>query len=106
MNEKAPQVLHAISMRNTRHMANAYGLLGMLSLSAFPARVENPHDNAGNLAWIRDCEQQLRQCANHVGVSFIIEVIPLFNDVEKYVSLILTTTSEKWYQCSVIPFLP
>ena len=83
-----------------------FGLLVMLSLSVLLARVQNPHDNTGNLAWIRDCEEQLRQCANHVGVSFIIEVIPLFNDVEKYVSLILTTTSEKWYQSSVIPFLP
>jgi hypothetical protein len=37
--------------------------------------VENPH--AGNLAWIRDCEVQLRQCAVDVGGSFSAEAVPL-----------------------------
>ena len=50
--EEAPEVLRAIDMRAdawqghnmkaVRQMANAYGLLRMLSLSALPARVDNP----------------------------------------------------------------
>lgn len=43
--------------------------------------MENPHDNDGNLASIRDCEQQLRQCANVVGESFMAEAIPLCEDI-------------------------
>ena len=58
----------------------------MLGLSALPARVQNPHDGEGNLAWVRDCEEQLRRCAGQVGGSFAAKAIPLCDDMLHHVS--------------------
>ena len=58
----------------------------MLGLSALPARVQNPHDAAGNLAWIRDCEEQLRRCADQVSSSFRAEAVPLCDDMLHHVN--------------------
>ncbi|CAN6215662.1 unnamed protein product [Urochloa humidicola] len=95
--EEAPSVLCAINMRANktwqvhnlnavRQMANAYLLLRILDLAAFPARVEQPHDDAGGLVWIRDCEEQLRECAEAVGGSFRDEAIPLFDKTRHHVN--------------------
>ena len=94
--QDAPEVLRTIGMRSSgwrghntnavRQMASAYGLLRMLCLSALPARVQNPHDGEGNLAWVRDCEEQLRRCAGQVGGSFAAKAIPLCDDMLHHVS--------------------